>query len=815
MATVGGVDIEIRGDNVHFLRELRQSERQAGTTGQRITREFRQADTSVRALNSSMGGLRSALGGVVSVLASGAIAKAVIDAADAFSGMRSRIALSISAADDLLAVEKQLYDQAVANRAALEPTVQLYQRLRGAVEGLTNEQTLSITDAWSKTLVISGASAQGAASSTLQFSQAIAGGVLRAEEFNSIIESNTRFVQALASSLGVSVGEVRKLVNEGVITTDVIFKALKENAAEFADEYKKIPLTVASAFVNVGNAFTSYIGNADQASGASATLAGFINSIANNFDRLAEVVIVAGTAIGGALGAQAVASVLVSLNGIKLGAINAARAMVALRAAQAFLLGPAGLLIAGAAIGTVFATVAINASKAEREFRELRTAATNAGSALKNFQDTGSTSVLQQQAIDLSKIKEEYYGIAAAAAAAAEAEKNRRVSALLSERSGVAAGLSALESRSGSRDLRRAGNLAERQQLEKDIALARALLEEYDAAIAEAANQTIPSIAEELSKAANSTKTLTDEERKAAAATEKKRLEEQKILEAVQLRVDLMRAEAQGNAAEVERLQRIIDIEELAQDYVRGGLALAEARIRAENEILNIKRAQAETDKRSALSDDVGNLLDELNQQAQENFDADFNAMIKELTEQGDLREALTGQVRDALEEGIRTGDWGDVFRDILAKSTTDALSEAINQLASILTDLLSSVVSSIGGSTESNIGSTIASIFMGGKAAGGSVAAGMRYIVGEQGPEMFVPSVPGTIVPQFEGPASAAANGVMGIQSMTITAPFIVQGSITEEVFPRVQAMMAAQARELPRVIDARVTDSLRRNRY
>jgi hypothetical protein len=74
---------------------------------------------------------------------------------------------------------------------------------------------------------------------------------------------------------------------------------------------------------------------------------------------------------------------------------------------------------------------------------------------------------------------------------------------------------------------------------------------------------------------------------------------------------------------------------------------------------------------------------------------------------------------------------------------------------------------------------------------------------------------VPGTIVPQFEGPASAAANGVMGIQSMTITAPFIVQGSITEEVFPRVQAMMAAQARELPRVIDARVTDSLRRNRY
>jgi hypothetical protein len=79
----------------------------------------------------------------------------------------------------------------------------------------------------------------------------------------------------------------------------------------------------------------------------------------------------------------------------------------------------------------------------------------------------------------------------------------------------------------------------------------------------------------------------------------------------------------------------------------------------------------------------------------------------------------------------------------------------------------------------------------------------------------MFVPSVPGMIVPRFEGPASAAAGGVQGRAGITIAAPFIVQGSITEEVLPRVQAMMAAQARELPRIVDARVSDSLRRGRY
>jgi TP901 family phage tail tape measure protein len=260
--------------------------------------------------------------------------------------------------------------------------------------------------------------------------------------------------------------------------------------------------------------------------------------------------------------------------------------------------------------------------------------------------------------------------------------------------------------------------------------------------------------------------------------------------------------------ADLERQKRE-DAAALAIEQAQADRALILARakgnddeIRALEEILDFRRRVAEYEGKGLSSAD-----------AIDQAEADIRAV--NALRQSEMRQAIADEIAAGLTEGIRTGDWGTVFKDILAKSTTDALSDAINDLASILTDLFSSAIKGLGGSAGNSIGASIASLFGGGRAGGGSVAAGMRYIVGEQGPEMFVPSVPGTIVPQFEGPASAAANGVMGIQSMTITAPFIVQGSITEEVFPRVQAMMAAQARELPRIIDARVTDSLRRNRY
>lgn len=173
------------------------------------------------------------------------------------------------------------------------------------------------------------------------------------------------------------------------------------------------------------------------------------------------------------------------------------------------------------------------------------------------------------------------------------------------------------------------------------------------------------------------------------------------------------------------------------------------------------------------------------------------------------LRARISDTLAQGLEDGIRSGNWGEAFRGILAQSTSEALSKAINDLASELVSILGKALGSGGFS-----GFDLASIFDGNRVAGGPVKAGMRYMVGENGPEMFVPTVPGVILPKSEFPASAALGGVGG-GGIVVNAPFIVQGSVTEEVLPKMQAMMAAQAKELPRIVDARVSDSLRRGRY
>lgn len=780
---VGGVEIEIRGDDAHFERTMRDVRAEAGRTGQTMTREFRGAGNEAGKLKSQIMGTTSAFVGLAAVVTSTVLAGAITRAADEFAQMRSKINLSISAADDLLAVEKQLYQQAVANRAALEPTVALYQRLRGARADLTNEQTLAITDRWSKTLVISGASAQGAAAATLQFSQAIAGGVLRAEEFNSIIENNIRFVKVLADSLGVSVGDIRNLVNQGAITTETIFKALLDNSGALEAEFTKIPVTVNSAMVNVANAFTSYIGQADQASGTSAALAGFINSVASDFERLADIVIVAAATVGGAVAGLAAARVVGGLYALATASGTATGALVALRGALTLIAAnPVTLVIT--ALAGAFAYMAVTSSDAEG-------ALARANVALEN-----SRRILAETNTLVSGENNPFAQISTQAEGAA----------------GQVAKLAGVleELQQGLANLREEGQIASLLRLgeaRNEIASAIADLErQRDQTIGRAANIRTEDPISARSRAA---------ENFDQSEAGKKLLELRQQLGFLELTI-LQQSRGVGVGDLINQFRNgSPDAPAAAADTPAAITAQAVATGELADETERLAAAQAELDD---LLDDADGVFakvrsdrDAATEQRVDEFNLNRAQRDREAQKIADaaqeMEDRIASSIARGLEEGIRSGDWGEALRGILATSVSDALSEAINDLAGELVNIFSTLFS--------GSGLDLGSLFGGGRAAGGTVRAGMRYMVGEQGPEMFVPSVPGMIVPRFEGPASAAANGVQGRAGITIAAPFIVQGSITEEVLPRVQAMMAAQARELPRIVDARVSDSLRRGRY
>lgn len=286
---VGGVSISITADNDNFIAELKRVEAETKRTGKRITDEFNGATLKTKAWNNALSQTQGQLVGLVAVGAIAAIGKEILDAADKFSTMRSKLSLVVSAGEDLYQIEEDLFQQAQRNRADLQATVTLYTKLRNARKDLTDVAAQEIVDTWSKTLLVSGASASEAASATLQFAQAMASGRLQGDELRSILENNTRFATLLADGLGITVGMLRKMGAEGELTVDKITAAMQAGGAKLTSEAESISVTMGQAWQNLGNATIRLVGLLDSVVGVSKFLASAIQGVASAVEALSNL----------------------------------------------------------------------------------------------------------------------------------------------------------------------------------------------------------------------------------------------------------------------------------------------------------------------------------------------------------------------------------------------------------------------------------------------------------------------------------------------------------------------------------------------
>ena len=232
------------------------------------------------------GALTGAWKALTAVAASAALANAVgtyVRLADASANMAARLRLATDGTESFNKAQADTF--AIAQRTAteLDSVVNLYARLaQSSTElGLSQEQVTRLTQTVTEAFQISGATAQEASGGIRQLTQAIAGGTLRAEEFNSIIESSPRIVQALADHFGVSFGKVRQLVNDGKVSSQEFAQALLNASDTIGAEFDQMPLTVGRASQQVRNALTALIGDVDEAEGASRGLAEAISGMAD------------------------------------------------------------------------------------------------------------------------------------------------------------------------------------------------------------------------------------------------------------------------------------------------------------------------------------------------------------------------------------------------------------------------------------------------------------------------------------------------------------------------------------------------------
>lgn len=161
-------------------------------------------------------------------------------------------------------------------------TVKLWESLTSALKdlGATNNQVLQLTGTLGKIGAIGGSSADETANALRQLGQSLAGGTLRAEEFNSIVEQTPELVRQLAKASGMSMGEFRQAMLDGKITSQELFDALIKGSAGVDAEFAKLPRTVAQAANAITTQFGAALSIIDKAAGASSKLAKALDLVA-------------------------------------------------------------------------------------------------------------------------------------------------------------------------------------------------------------------------------------------------------------------------------------------------------------------------------------------------------------------------------------------------------------------------------------------------------------------------------------------------------------------------------------------------------
>ncbi|MDN5629200.1 MAG: tape measure protein [Lactococcus sp.] len=240
-------------------------------------------------LQQGINGARFAVNALVAAMAAvgvGVTVSGLATTADSYTNLSTRINIATREGGDFTSAMAGVHQVALMTNSSLDATGSLFTRLNavGKDMGMTQQQALNLTKTVTQAIQIGGGSAQASEAAVQQFIQAMQGGVLRGEEFNSIMENGFGVAEALARGLGVTTGELRKMAEAGELSAERVAKALQSQAGEVQKTYDQFPTTITNALQKIATSWQILIGEMDQSNGASATVADWLVTIADNMD---------------------------------------------------------------------------------------------------------------------------------------------------------------------------------------------------------------------------------------------------------------------------------------------------------------------------------------------------------------------------------------------------------------------------------------------------------------------------------------------------------------------------------------------------
>lgn len=237
------LDILLHANTANYVREMKKAT-------DKTKKELKSVADYGKLVGGQLGIAFATLGSVVSV-------SHIIDTADQMQNLASQIRLATDSTEQFHAVQTKLRAIANEQRSSFDAVVDLYSNSQRSLSALGKSQqdVINFTRNMTMAMNVGGRSAQAQAAALTQLGQALASGVLRGDEFNSVAEQAPILMDLIAKEMGVATHAIRELAKDGKITADVVYNAVAKATDSLSAMSAKMPTTVSQALQVIKNEY--------------------------------------------------------------------------------------------------------------------------------------------------------------------------------------------------------------------------------------------------------------------------------------------------------------------------------------------------------------------------------------------------------------------------------------------------------------------------------------------------------------------------------------------------------------------------------
>lgn len=294
---LGSLNINLALDSVQFSQGLERAQKSAVKFATTTNSNLNSIEQNVQRLTRSIQGADR----LVKInLFAGIPVKKVLSFADEYTELGNRIRLVTKDQTEQASAMRDIFDISTRTYQSLSATGQVYTKLANAEEqlGRAQKNTANLTETVNKTIALSGVSATSAEAGLLQFSQALDKGVLNGQELTSVMTQTPALAKAIADGLGVPIGALKEMGENGELTAERVIGALEKVKDKIDIDYATTVTTVGNALEVLNTKAVKFVGELDKSVGGSDKVAKSILVVANNMD----AAVAAGLALVGVWG---------------------------------------------------------------------------------------------------------------------------------------------------------------------------------------------------------------------------------------------------------------------------------------------------------------------------------------------------------------------------------------------------------------------------------------------------------------------------------------------------------------------------------